>query len=355
MNRKNTYFLTGGTGLLGSYLLKLFLEQGHTVYALARSKKDKDATSRIKTILTFWNTKKYKTGQLRIVEGDITKKNFGIARELLEDIHNNVSEIFHCAASIQFNVSLEGMRNINVVGTANAMEFALLCANIKKVNHISTAYVCGNHSGIFREDELDLGQTFSTAYQQSKFETEKVVGKYREKGLWIDIFRPPFIVGESTSGKTTNFHAFYQLLFLWADNIFDHFPGKNCYLNIIPIDILASAILEIASNTKTRNEVYHPFASDAISLDHIFNLASSHISFKTKLVSFSEFNFDTLTPTQKIIIKNNILYFNENIKLDSKKTEKKLYDFGFVFPKISNAILLKLLRYAFDRYSINNI
>ena len=43
------------------------------------------------------------------------------------------------------------------------------------MTYISTAYVAGEHRGVFREQDFDLGQRFRNAYEQSKFEAEQLV------------------------------------------------------------------------------------------------------------------------------------------------------------------------------------
>ncbi len=354
--KQKTIFLTGATGLLGSYLLKTFLENGNKVYVLARDKDKKSATQRVINILKFWSGENISgLDKLTVFIGDISQNNLGLNQDCIDLLKNEVEEIFHCAASIQFNLSIDDIRKINVEGTKNVLELALLCKKLNKVNHISTAYVCGNHKGTFKENDLDLGQTFSTTYQQSKFEAENLVHEYRKKDLWIDIFRPPFIIGESSTGKIITFHAFYQAISLWANEIFDAFPGKNCYINIIPVDILTQAIIGIAYNTKAKNETYHPFPIQPVSLNEVFNMAHSIAHFKTKLIPFKDFNFDGLTAVQKIIIKNNILYFNEDVSFDSTKTNKVLRENGFVFSKIDEKILLNLAEYTINKPSTKNI
>ena len=56
-NKKTTIFLTGATGLIGSYLLKILLNNGHKVFCLARTKKNKPAKQRVTDILKFWDEK----------------------------------------------------------------------------------------------------------------------------------------------------------------------------------------------------------------------------------------------------------------------------------------------------------
>ncbi len=214
---KSNIFLTGATGLLGSYLLKILLQNGHRVYCLARSKDNKSAKDRVVDTLSFWDEEtiaKYKRN-LKVFEGDIAKHNLGISDKEIFTLKEEVNEIFHCAAVTQFNWPLDKIRKVNVEGTRNVLELALKCKGLKKVNYISTAYVCGDYKRVFKETDLDVGQKFNTTYEQSKFEAEKLVNEYRKERLWIDVFRPAIIVGESTIGKTFKFEHIDQLLRLW--------------------------------------------------------------------------------------------------------------------------------------------
>ncbi|MFA6281795.1 MAG: SDR family oxidoreductase [Candidatus Omnitrophota bacterium] len=54
-SKEKNIFLTGSTGLLGSYLLKIFLENGQKVYAPARSGKSENAYQRVIDLLKFWD------------------------------------------------------------------------------------------------------------------------------------------------------------------------------------------------------------------------------------------------------------------------------------------------------------
>jgi dTDP-4-dehydrorhamnose reductase len=77
---------------------------------------------------------------------------------------------------------------------------------IKKLVYISTAYVCGNFDGVWKESYLDKGQKFKNPYEESKFKAERVV---REIPNYL-IFRPSIIVGNSKTGVATDFDGFYR-------------------------------------------------------------------------------------------------------------------------------------------------
>ena len=352
MSKQTTIFITGATGLIGSYLLKMLLANGDKVYALARSNDNKSARQRVTDTVDFWDKKitPKHANNLIVLEGDITQDDLGLGKRDKETLINNAEEIFHCAAVTQFNWTIDDIRKQNVTGTQNILELAVECqmnGNFRKVNHLSTAYICGDYKGVFREDDLDVGQGFQTTYVQSKFEAEKLVLEYRNKGLWIDIYRPPLVVGESATGKTFTFQqSVYQLFHIWNLGIFDHFPGKGLLVNIIFVDELCNAIFRIASLSSSENKNYHPFSSEAVPLELILDMSNKFLEFrKPELISRENFLKNNPTPAQKMLLQNNILLFNDYVRLDSKTTEKVLEQYGFEFSKMNKDYLLKVLEY----------
>jgi thioester reductase-like protein len=349
VTKEKTIFLTGATGLLGSYFLKILLEHGCKVYALSRSRSNKSAEERTMEVLSFWDrfTLNKNIKNLIVVDGDITKKDLGLDSHF-QDLFTEIDEIFHCAALTDFNPHLEEALRVNVNGTKNILELAFKYN--KKLNYISTAYVCGKHKGLFREDHLDLGQDFNTNYELSKFEAEKTILYYRNKGLWVDIFRPPIIVGESTSGrmpvsKLFKLH-FYQILHVWYLEIFDAFPGKNYFTNIIPVDELAKSLFMISSNTSLKNKNYHLFHNRPVPLEEILNSFSAFLGFKKpRSLLFKDVAKNGFTPVQKMLLKNIYSPFNCHVQLDSKVTCKFLKEYGFKFSKVNTGLLRRLFKY----------
>ncbi len=352
MNKPKTFFITGITGLVGSYLLKLLLEDGHKVYALARKKDNKTARERVLGILNFWDkdVAAEKSHNLNVLDGDITDRNFGLDKQTIDLLIDEVEEIFHSAAVTQYNWPLDKIRKVNVEGTEHILDLAVVFRDqgkLRKVNHLSTAYVCGDYKGVFKENDLDLGQGFQTTYLQSKFEAEKVVEKFREAGLWIDIFRPPLVIGESFSGKTVTFQqSVYQLLHMLSLEIFDILPGEKLELNIEFVDELCNAILSISSQTALKNINYHPFRVESVPLNLIVDILSKFTGFKkTELSSNRDFMESNPTPAQKMLLQNNLLLFNEDVRLDSQKTNSNLKQYSFEFSKMDRSLFLKLLEY----------
>lgn len=351
-NQKRTIFLTGATGLVGSYLLKLLLQHGHKVYCLARSKDNKIAKNRVVDILNFWDRRVYPkySHNLKVVEGDITKANLGLTKTDRALLKRDVEEIFHCAAMTNYNQTEKELKKVNILGTKKIFDLAVqLQENDRcgKVNFISTAYVCGDHKGIFSERDLDVGQNFSSIYYKSKFEAEKITSIYRKKGVWIDIFRPAIVIGESQTGKTFALQQnLYQIIHIWKSSIFDFFPGREFHANIVPVDELVKSILIIAFNSRIRNCNYHIFSKQRVPLSRILTHFRNFCGFKKpKAVSCQQLSRLKYTPAQKEIIKSILLNFNGQVKLRSQSTNNVLKGFGFAFSKINKKTLDNMFEY----------
>ncbi|MFH1441874.1 MAG: SDR family oxidoreductase [Candidatus Omnitrophota bacterium] len=351
MHNKKTFFLTGATGLLGSYLLRIFLQAGHKVYVTSRSNNKESAEKRIFRVLNFWDRRilKFHQDNLVILEAEITKPYLGLNRKNRKLLAGQIDETFHCAAVTNLNWPLDKIRQVNVLGTKNVLDLALEWkkkGRLLKVNHISTAYIYGDYKGIFKEDDLNVGQHFPTTYQQSKFEAEKVVNKYRRLKLWIDIYRPPIITGHSRTGRILEFKNIYQLLYLCHLEILDSLPVLRFSARLNPVDSVAKAIYLISSNTAERNKNYHLFSGQQVPIKNIISVGARIANFKKpKVISLAKFNLDELTPIQKIILKQNILSIDFNNKLKSDYTCRILQKIGFSFPKINDKLLANSMKY----------
>jgi long-chain acyl-CoA synthetase len=287
-----------------------------------------------------------------VLEGDVTKKNLGLddkTRDLLKD---EVEEFFHLAAITRFDAALKELKKVNVEGTKNVLELGLEWSKkgrLKKVNHFSTAYVCGDYKGVFKEKDMDVGQNFNIPYEQSKFEAEGVIDEYREKDLWIDIFRPPAVVGESTTGKTFRFNHIYELLRLWSLDILDVFPNDESFsLNLTCVDHVIRAVYFIFCNVNIKNINYHLFGEKQFFTREIFELARKYIGFtRTYLVSFEEFNKKNISPIHRNIMKRiNLINAVPQIKLDSTYTRNILRRYNFNFPEFTAEHFSNIIQYA---------
>ncbi|MEW6086873.1 MAG: SDR family oxidoreductase [bacterium] len=352
---RETVLLTGSTGLLGSYILKELIKHNvGNIIVLSRGETQEEADRRVYQELGKHLSSKERQRFSKLVEiirGDITQENLGLSKKMFNNLTKKITLIYHSAALCKFNIPLKIIRKVNVKGTDNILKFALVCKkyNLKEVHYISTIAVAGDSKGVFYEDNLDLGQKFNNTYEQSKFEAEKLVVKYKKKGLPITIYRPGILVGDSVTGYTNNFQMFYQALQIFFSELFNEIPAdKNSIYYLVPVDYVAKAIMRISLNKNDNNNklTYHIINSDTLVLNKFLDISSKYFKFKKPLIiSKINFCFEKLSPFQMRIIWPYIPYLNYGLHFDSKNTKTILGKTDFKWPKINDVFLRRLFKF----------
>mgnify|MGYP001040057353 CR=1 FL=1 len=168
-------FVTGGTGLLGSYLLRELVARGQKVSALYRKEVPQASYS----------------NQVQWIQGDIHDI------VLLEEIMRQVKQVYHCAATVSFNPKKKyELLKVNAEGTANIVNAALK-ADIQKMVHVSSVSVMGRkRDGMQVTEETKWEEESNNSnYGRSKYFAELEVWRGISEGLNAVIVNPTFILG----------------------------------------------------------------------------------------------------------------------------------------------------------------
>jgi thioester reductase-like protein len=258
--------LTGATGFVGREILLRFLERDdHHVFALVRAENDDEAAGRLPA-----------HERLSAVAGDIEREDLGLAGGSSERLRREVTTVLHCAASVSFDMPLEESRSVNVEGTRRMMNFARSCPRLERFSYVSTAYVAGEPGGLFREDELAVGQEFRNPYERSKFEAELAL---RSEGadLPLQILRPSIVVGDSTTGRTSSFNVLYGPLKAFARGAIPAIPAeRDAPVDIVPVDYVADRVHELA--TRGPNGTFHLVAGrNATTVGRLLEMSSEEL------------------------------------------------------------------------------
>ncbi len=249
------------------------------VYALVRGADDHEAAARVRrTLRTLFGSGHRYARRVVAVRGDITQPGLGL-KGRRDALAEEVCEIVHGAASVSFELGLEEARAINVEGTRRVLAFAERCAargSLRRLSHISTAYVAGEHGGCFSEDDLDVGQRFRNAYEQSKFEGESLVSRSRGR-LPITVLRPSIVVGERESGWTASFNVLYWPLRAFARGAYLALPARrSAPVDVVPVDYVADAIFHLSQVREAEGATFHLTAgTHASSVGELVELASA--------------------------------------------------------------------------------
>jgi nucleoside-diphosphate-sugar epimerase len=250
-NTKDTVLLTGITGNLGSWLAVEMLRHGKQVLALMRDQNSETAAKRLDLILDITGGRELKDN-IGIVYGDICKEGLGLKSDTKS--LKRISKIVHCAACTKFLVD-DGKSHqaMNVQGTLNVLELAGRLS--VPLVHVSSAYIAGKRTGVVKEDEIDVGQSFNNIYENTKCRSEMLVHNWaQQNSMPTVILRPSIVMGDSKYGRTVHFASLYDYMRILAlviphlgNNCIRVATGPNVTKNIIPVDYFAKVSSYIIS------------------------------------------------------------------------------------------------------------
>jgi thioester reductase-like protein len=259
------FFITGGTGLVGTNLLPRILNAfpDSTIALLVRGEDEEEAQDRARTIAKKIEHEEGIRDASRRIEallGDVALDHCGLSSSQLSRMVSRTTYIIHGAATIRFDHPIDEARAINCGGTRRMLAIAHMCANagtLKRFVYLGTSSVSGQRAGDIYEDELEMGQTFFNTYEQSKCESERIVRDHADRIPTI-IFRPSIIIGDSRTGRTTSFNVIYIPLRLLHKGMLTYVPGTpSTRMDLVPIDWVDDVMVHIMKQDRAVGKVFH--------------------------------------------------------------------------------------------------
>lgn len=181
--------VTGGTGFLGSYIIKELIEHGYSVRAIRR----------LSSVLPHYISKDI-LDKVEWVEGDI------LDIVSLEEAMEGIDTVIHAAATVSFSKKDRAkMYQVNVDGTINVINIALE-KNITRFVYISSIAALGRTvTGSFVDEEKKWENSkANTHYGKSKYKAELEVWRGMGEGLNAVILNPGTILGYGDWNTTSN-------------------------------------------------------------------------------------------------------------------------------------------------------
>jgi dihydroflavonol-4-reductase len=195
-----TVFVTGGSGLIGSYLIPALVAQGHRVRALYRGQ--------VPAVVG--------TDQVEWVEGDIL--DIALLRSALQ----GVGYVFHSAGLVSYAPQdAELLQQVNVEGTANIVNACLEAEQPVKLCHVSSIAAVGRSkassvlnkaTSVLNEDSKWTAGEKQSAYAESKHFGELEVWRGIAEGLRAVIVNPSVVLGPADWNRSSTrlFKYVYQ-------------------------------------------------------------------------------------------------------------------------------------------------
>jgi thioester reductase-like protein len=322
-------FLTGANGFLGSYLVRALALEGWSIKCLLRSQKGELAHERLKKALhgicSDTAQEEAVLARCSVVEGELDKPHFGMSRTDYDRLAGDLDCVLHCAAMTTFDPAHAPRQwKVNVDGTEQVTRLAADCKPSCGYHYISTAYVAGDRKDMAYESELDKGQGFFNGYESSKFEAEKIIGRYRAEGLATTVYRPSIIVGDSSSGHTVLFNGMYMFVrfFDSARRAFEEKDSRGRTIipvrclgnsavtkNFVHVDYVVETIMAIFNNPATHRGTYHITHEQPPTLGLMQEVIEEVLGITgTRLVDKSDFEKAPPTETEGFLLDQGAFY-----------------------------------------------
>jgi nucleoside-diphosphate-sugar epimerase len=208
-------------------------------------------------------------GNLEILRADVTDPWLGLGRPAYRRLQAATDLIVHTAAVTAFGLPERLYAAVNDTGTRHVLALAERDRGGPiPLIHVSTAYVCGDRRGVIREDELEAGQRFVNAYEQSKYHAELSIRQARARGVPSAVVRPSVVVGAGKDGATREFTNVYVLLKVLLEGRVATVPGEyDAVLDLVPIDYLTAFLSAVALDfDRASGKTFHVVGDSAVSL-----------------------------------------------------------------------------------------
>jgi thioester reductase-like protein len=256
-------FLTGATGFFGTFLLDELLRQTSArVHCLVRAADEDEAFRRLRDALVareVWHDGL--DGRLVAIPGDLGEPRFGLSEAAFRELAGRVDAVYHNGAWVNFTYPYKVLKPSNVIGTVEALRLASQ-VRTKPVHFISSITAVPEVEYGYREDPTvyeddDTGSLSGLfgGYGETKWVSEQLCKLARSRGIPVSIYRPTVLSGHSHTGVSNTRDLVWNMIKGCVQ--LGSTPDGEQYIEIAPVDYVASAAIRISLGEENLNRVYH--------------------------------------------------------------------------------------------------
>nr|BBH88035.1 hypothetical protein KTC_27860 [Thermosporothrix sp. COM3] len=281
-----------------------------------------------------------------------------------QQLAGRVDVIYHSGAALQYTASYQDLKPINVKGTQEVLRFACAGRRIKPVHYVSTLSVFPTYTAdtppMHEETSIEFGYDgLEGGYAQSKWVAERLIMQARKRGLPVTVYRPSRIVFHSHLGlwNQHDFLARATLGILQLGSV----PDITGDYNLIPVDSVSRAIVELSRQPDTLGHTFHLTNSQPTSLEHwVAWLRSFGYSLRSlpyhawydELINQAQQNSELILasllmwfPLPSEIKDRHVTYPGFKTVIENQQTMERLRRLGIEIPSVTERMLHRFLTF----------
>lgn len=255
-----TALLTGATGFVGAFLCAELAERTSAqIRCLVRAADPAEGAERLRAALESYGLRWPGAERIHVIPGDLSLPRLGLAAEEYARQATELDVIYHCGAQVNFVRPYRFLRATNVRGTEEVLRLATTTV-LKPVHHISTLAVLAGAvatgvSEVREDDPLPPPVGHDTAYSQSKWVAEGLVGLARERGVPVSVYRAGAVLPDSRTGAANR--EDYVTKVIQGCVELGAAPARRYELAVASVDHVARLVVGLSVRPGSRGATFH--------------------------------------------------------------------------------------------------
>ncbi|KAL4810893.1 hypothetical protein BDV18DRAFT_149974 [Aspergillus unguis] len=268
--------VTGATGSLGAHVVSQLagLPDVQKIYCFVRASSPIDAYGRLRDSLharrIYSTLSAGSKSKLIALPTDLSDPTLGLSKTTYNTLTSELTDIIHCAWSVNFNLHLSSFEKDNIAGIKHLTNLALKAQRPAP----ATLNFCSSISAVVRSPEESIPERLPASlsyaqgmgYAQSKLVAEHLCVQASQKtGIRARVLRIGQVIGDTEYGIWNTTEAIP--LMIQAAETIGALPKLDEYHRWLPVNTVAGIIADILLSSKDSLET---------APEQIFNIISPH-------------------------------------------------------------------------------